>query len=76
MPAEVRARLFPRRHEEILVRRPPRGVDVVLLILETHRARIVAAQLEMEVAQADDVEAAARIAIRSWNGVSSDPDAR
>ena len=51
------ARLFPRHDEEILVGRAPRGLEVVLLIGETQRTGIVCVQLEMEVAQADDVQA-------------------
>ena len=55
--AEVRARLFPRHDQEVLVRRAPRGFEIVLLVGEPQRAGVVRVQLEMEVAQADDVEA-------------------
>ena len=57
MAAEVHARLFPRHHQEVLVGCAPRGVEVVLLLGKPQRPRVAAVQLEMEVAQADDVQA-------------------
>ncbi len=57
MAAEVRARLFPRHHQEVLVRRAARGFEIVLLLGKPQRAGVASVQLEMEVAQADDVQA-------------------
>ena len=56
MPAEVRARLFPRHDEEVSIRRATRRLEVVLLIGQAQRPGVVRVQLEMEIAQADDVQ--------------------
>jgi hypothetical protein len=56
--AERHARLLPWEYEEILVRKAPRRIRVVLLILETLRAVIVQRErVGVEVAESDHVEA-------------------
>ncbi len=55
--AEVRAWLLPWSDEEIFVGRSPRGFEVVLLISEAFRPGIVCVQLEVKIAQANDVQA-------------------
>ena len=55
--AEVRARLFPGRHEEVGVGRLLRRQAVVAPVVEPQRARVVRIHVAVEIAQPDDVEA-------------------
>ena len=55
--AEVGAGFFPGRHEEVLVRRAARGLEVILLIGEAQRPGIARMQLEMEIAEPDHIQA-------------------
>ena len=58
MAAKRHARLFPRHHQKVLVRKPPRHFRVVLLIPEAQRTVVVGRKaVGMEIAQADHVEA-------------------